>query len=113
MVHLGAGASGLSAVVVVLQAVVAGLYFGLAHVLTGSLALPVGIHLSTNLWTAVVFGQPDSGFPAAFRLTPPFDFGADLLVIMLLPAGALVAAVFGWVRVTRGNFPKVSLSRGS
>ena len=113
ILHLGAGASGLSAAVVVLQAVVGGLYFGLAYVLTGSLALPVGIHLSTNLWTTVVFGQPDSGFPAAFRLTRPFDFGADLLVTMLLPAGVLVAAVFGWIRATRGGFPKVTLSHGS
>lgn len=107
--HLNAGVSGLSTAAVVFQAVVAGLYFGLAYALTGSLALPIGIHLSTNLWTAVVFGQPDSGFPAAFRLTRPFGVGSDFLVVLLLPTGVLVAAVFGWVRATRGELPDVSV----
>lgn len=111
--HLNAGAEGLSTAVVVLQAVVGGLYFGLAYVLTDSLALPVGIHLSTNLWTVVVFGQPDSGFPAAFRLTRPFELGPELVIIYLLPVGVLVAAVVGWVRATRGEFPKASLGVGA
>ncbi|TSD08996.1 hypothetical protein DP107_17145 [Haloglomus irregulare] len=108
-IHLNAGAAGLSTPVVVLQAVVGGLYFGLAYVLTDSLALPVGIHLSTNLWATVVFGQPDSGYPAAFRLTRPFDLGPELVVTLLLPAGILVAAVLLWVRVTRGEIPEMSL----
>ena len=110
ILHLNAGAAGFSTAVAVLQAVVGGLYFGLAYVLTDSLALPVGIHLSTNLWAKVVFGQPDSGYPAAFRLTRPFDLGADLLVIYLLPVVVLVAAVFGWVRATRGELPEASLN---
>lgn len=104
--HLNAGAAGLSTAVVVLQAVVGGLYFGLAYVLTDSLALPVGIHLSTNLWTTVVFGQPRSGYPAAFRLTRPFSIGPDLIVILFLPVGVLVAAIFVWVRLTRGAIPE-------
>jgi membrane protease YdiL (CAAX protease family) len=91
--HVNAGAAGLSTAVVVFQAVVGGLYFGLAYVLTDSLALPVGIHFSTNLWTAVVFGQPDSGFPAAFRLTRPFNLGAELVIVLLFPVGILVATV--------------------
>ena len=108
-IHLNAGAAGLSTPVVVLQAVVGGLYFGLAYVLTDSLALPVGIHLSTNLWLTVVFGQPDSAFPAAFRLTRPFDLAPELVVTLLLPAGVLVAAVLLWVRMTRGEIPELSL----
>lgn len=107
--HLNAGAAGLSTGVVVFQAVVGGLYFGLAYVLTDSLALPVGIHFSTNLWTTVVFGQPDSGFPAAFRLTRPFDLGAELITVLLIPVVILVAAVFVWVRATRGEIPEMSL----
>ena len=107
--HLNAGAAGLSVSVAVLQAVVGGLYFGLAYALTDSLALPIGIHFSTNLWLKIVFGQPESGYPAAFRLTRPFDLSADLLVVLFLPAGILVGAVFIWVRVTRGVIPDVSL----
>ena len=107
--HLNAGAAGLSASVAVTQAVIGGLYFGLAYVLTDSLALPVGIHFSTNLWTTVVFGQPESGYPAAFRLTRPFDLSADLIVVLLLPTAVLVVAVVLWVRATRGEVPEVSL----
>jgi membrane protease YdiL (CAAX protease family) len=107
--HLNAGAAGLSASVAVTQAVVGGLYFGLAYVLTDSLALPVGIHFSTNLWATVVFGQPESGYPAAFRLTRPFDLSADLIVVLLLPTAVLVAAVVLWVRATRGEIAEVSL----
>jgi len=108
-VHFNAGAEGLSTGVVVLQAVVGGLYFGIAYVITDSLALPVGIHFSTNLWTTVVFGQPDSGYPTVFRLTRRIDLGADLIVLLVLPAGVLIAAVFLWVRATRGEIPELSL----
>jgi membrane protease YdiL (CAAX protease family) len=107
--HLNAGAAGLSTGVAVLQAVVGGVYFGIAYVLTDSLALPVGIHFSTNLWATVVFGQPDSGYPTAFRLTRQIDLGADLTVLLVLPAGVLIAAVFLWVRATRGEIPELSL----
>ena len=108
-VHLNAGAEGLSTGVAVLQAVVSGLYFGIAYVVTDSLALPVGIHFSTNLWATVVFGQPDSGYPAAFRLTRQIDLGADLIVLLFLPVGVLVATVLMWVRATRGELPEISL----
>jgi membrane protease YdiL (CAAX protease family) len=107
--HVNAGAAGLSTAVVVLQAVIGGPYFGLAYVLTGSLALPIGIHFSTNLWTTVVFGQPDSGFPAAFRLTRLIDLGAELIIILFLPVGILVAAVLAWTWATRGEIPEPSL----
>jgi len=93
----------------VLQAVVGGLYFGTAYVLTDSLALPVGIHFSTNLWTTVVFGQPESGFPAAFRLTRPFALGVELIIVLFFPVGILLLAVFLWVRATRGEVPEISL----
>ncbi len=74
--HVYAGAAGLSTAVVVLQAVGGGPYLGLAYVLTDSLAFRVGVHFSTDRWTTVVFGQPDSGFLAVFRLTQSLGFGA-------------------------------------
>jgi len=64
--HLNAGAAGLSASVVVVQAVIGGLYFGLAYVLTDSLALPVGIHFSTNFWTTIVSGNQRAGIQRRF-----------------------------------------------
>jgi membrane protease YdiL (CAAX protease family) len=66
VLHFVAGADGLSASVVILQAIAGGVYFGVAYALTDSLAMPVGIHLSTNVSTTVVFGQPGSGYPAAY-----------------------------------------------
>jgi membrane protease YdiL (CAAX protease family) len=92
--HENAGAVGLSTAVVVLQAVGGGLYFGLDYVLTDGLALPIGIHFSTNLWTTIVFGQLDSGFSAAFRLTRSIDLGAELIIVLFLPVGILFTAVF-------------------
>lgn len=56
-----------------------------------------------------MFGQPDSGFPAAFRLTRPFDLGAELVTILFFPAVMLIAAIFLWVKVTQGKIPEVSL----
>jgi hypothetical protein len=41
---------------------VAGLLIGLAYVLTGSLAIPIGFHIAWNLAEGAVFGYPVSGF---------------------------------------------------
>jgi hypothetical protein len=109
VLHLGAGAEGLSTSVVVLQAVIGGLYFGVAYIFTGSLALPVGIHLSTNVWTTVVFGQPDSGYPMAYVFDRSVDLNPDILVTLFLPSVFLVLTVIIWVRLTRGEFASLSL----
>jgi|APHM01.1.fsa_nt_gi CAAX amino terminal protease family. len=109
VIHLGAEATGLSAGVVLLQAVVGGLYFGLAYALTDSLGLPVGIHFSTNLWTIVVFGQPNSGFPAAFRLTRPFELSSELIVTFVFPVGVLVVAILMWARAIQDGSLELAL----
>ncbi|KAA3642984.1 MAG: CPBP family intramembrane metalloprotease [Chloroflexi bacterium] len=44
-----------------LNIAVAGIFIGLAYVLTGSLAIPLGIHLTWNFFQGNVFGFPVSG----------------------------------------------------
>jgi membrane protease YdiL (CAAX protease family) len=101
--HVTAVARGASAVFAVVQAVVAGFYFGLAYVLTESLGFPVGLHFSTNLWVVSVFGQPDSAFPALLRLERDLQAGPEPIVAGLLSTAVLVALVIGWVRFTRNE----------
>lgn len=101
--HATAVAEGASVGFAVFQAVVSGLYFGLAYLLTDSLAFPIGLHLSTNLWVASVFGQPESAIPALLRLERDLQADPEGVVVVLVPALVLVGLVVGWVRLTRGE----------
>lgn len=110
--HATSVAEGASVAFAVFQAVVAGLYFGLAYLLTDSLAFPIGLHLSTNLWVASVFGQPGSAFPALLRIERDLQADPEGVVVVLLPAVVLVGLVVGWVRLTHGELSVAdSLSR--
>jgi hypothetical protein len=110
--HATATGEGASVGFAVFQAVVAGLYFGLAYLLTDSLAFPIGLHLSTNLRVASVFGQPDSAFPALLRLERDLQTTPEGVVIVLGPGLVLVGLVVGWVRLTRDELAVAdSLSR--
>lgn len=100
--HALAAADGATPAFAALQASVAGGYFALAYVLTDSLAFPVGLHLSTNLWVATVFGFPDSGFPALVRLERSLGTGPEALAVVLVPAAVLVGLTVAWVQLTRG-----------
>ena len=110
--HATSAAEGASVGFAVFQAVVAGLYFGLAYLLTDSLAFHIGLHLSTNLWVASVFGQPDSAFPALLRLERDLQADPEGVVVVFVPALVLVGLVVGWVRLTRDELSvAASLSR--
>jgi membrane protease YdiL (CAAX protease family) len=105
-VFAGLGSEAIPLWAVVLQGIVAGAYFGLAYCLTGSLALPVGIHFGANFTDAVLLGgmvEPYASYPALLRLEwsipeawiLPKGFALPLTLFVLL-------ATVAWVRWTRG-----------
>lgn len=108
--HLGnPNASWISTV----NIIVAGLFLGLGYLLTGELAIPIGIHMTWNFFQGNVFGFPVSGNAPGASFIAIQQSGAEIvtggafgpeagiigLVAMLL--GALLIAL--WVRVRYGN----------
>lgn len=102
-----AGGEGVPVNFVVISAVVAGLYFGLPYLWTGSLALPIGLHVATNFADAALFGGTAPAyedFPALIRLTTSYpgmweEVGGVALLAQVATLGILAA----WVYWTRGN----------
>jgi membrane protease YdiL (CAAX protease family) len=95
----------------VLNILLAGFFLGLAYVLTGELALPVGVHISWNWVQGTVFGFPVSGSkPSRHLLTlrqdgPVLwtggDFGPEgglLAVVAVLLGCGLVVLWVAWTR---------------
>lgn len=91
----------------------AGVLLGLGYVLTGQLALPIGLHVSWNFAEGCLFGMPVSGQPAAAavissRLTGPEAwtgglFGPEAGLVGTIAVLAGMALVAAWVRLTRGR----------
>ena len=92
----------------------AGLLLGVGYVLTGSLAIPIGLHISWNFFQGNVFGFPVSGIEplGATFLTieqggPPLFTGgifgpeAGLLDIAATIVGSLL--IWLWVRIRSGD----------
>ncbi|MFC5971428.1 CPBP family intramembrane glutamic endopeptidase [Halomarina salina] len=86
----------------------AGVFLGVAYVRTTSLALPVGVHVTWNLFQGAVWGFPVSGIatPATFvatarsgpELVTGGSFGPEASLVGL---GASVAGVFAVVAYAR------------
>jgi uncharacterized protein len=93
--------------------VLAGLFLGLAVVLTGSIALPIGLHITWNFFQGYIYGFPVSGGQAGVSIISLQQNGPDLwtggafgpeggligVLTMLLGMGVVLL----WVRYTRGS----------
>ncbi len=91
--------------------VIAGLFLGLAYVLTGELAAPIGLHISWNFFQGNVFGFPVSGTQAgstfiaiqqggpALWTGGPFGPEAGLIGLVAIAIGC--GLIFLWVKATR------------
>jgi membrane protease YdiL (CAAX protease family) len=100
-----------------LNIVLAGLMLGFGYVISGELAVPIGLHIAWNFFQGAVYGFPVSGFQpfgATFLVTRqtgpdlwtggPFGPEAGMLAPLVMLLGILLIAL--WTRLRTG---KVSL----
>ncbi len=94
--------------------VVAGLFLGLGFILTGDLAIPIGVHITWNFFQGNVFGFPVSGgsysgvtFIAIAQKGPELwtggAFGPEAGLIGILAIGIGALLVLGWVKWRYGG----------
>jgi len=93
--------------------VIAGLFLGLGFILTGELAISIGLHVTWNFFQGNVFGFPVSGMrpfvsliavrQGGLPLWTGGAFGPEAGLIGLLAILLGSALIVGWVRRTRGR----------
>jgi uncharacterized protein len=96
-----------------LNLILAGLMLGVGMVMTGSLAIPIGLHITWNFFQGNVFGLPVSGTYSGHSLISVIQSGPELwtggafgpeggllgVLIMLLG----IALTWLYIRITRGS----------
>jgi membrane protease YdiL (CAAX protease family) len=98
--------------------VLAGIWLGLGYVLTGSLAIPIGIHITWNFFQGYVFGFPVSGgrdflttFIAIEQSGPDVwtggDFGPEAGLIWLLAMALGILLVVAWVYMRKNPYWRI------
>jgi membrane protease YdiL (CAAX protease family) len=92
--------------------IIAGLLLGLGYILTGELAIPIGLHITWNFFQGKVFGFPVSGMESSTSIIaihqggPDFwtggAFGPEAGMIGLLAMLLGVILIYLWVRQRDG-----------
>lgn len=110
LLHLG---NPNTSIISTVNLVVAGLFLGLGFLLTGELAIPIGLHITWNFFQGNVFGFPVSGgkagatFIAVEQGGPDWmtggAFGPEAGVIGLLAIALGCWLTLVWVKRTRGS----------
>lgn len=96
-----------------LNLVLAGLFLGLGFVLTGELAIPIGLHITWNFFQGNIFGFPVSGSKSGTSIISILQSGPDLFTggafgpeaglvgIFAILVGSILTVLY--VRKTRGE----------
>jgi membrane protease YdiL (CAAX protease family) len=103
--------SGVFTALSLINLILLGLLLGAAYMLTGNLALPIGIHTTWNLFQGSIFGFPVSGTVASISLlaTYPHEpysvsgglFGPEAGLIVLLPLAVGAGLLYLYIKLTR------------